>query len=178
MSVYFIGCPHFGHKAIAKYRPWVENSNDNTIKISNDWRLRIKKKDIVMVLGDAAFDDEGIDVIGNLPGRKILIKGNHDDMVSTAKQMEVFEEIHGMLKYKAMWLTHCPIHPDELRGKPNLHAHVHVKSIKKRGLFKSEQLDRRYLNACVDTVYPGLITGRPYASFLLSLDEVKTYFGR
>jgi calcineurin-like phosphoesterase family protein len=178
MSVFFIGDPHLGHRNIAKFRPFVTDCQDNTDKIVRDWKARVNKRGIVYIMGDAAFTDEALDVISWLPGKKILIKGNHDDMVTTLAQTNVFAEIYGMLKYKGMWLTHSPMHPDELRGKPNVHGHVHSKSIMRRNWYGRKVLDRRYLNTCVDVVYPGQITGKRYYSSLLSLDEVKTYFGR
>lgn len=170
MSVYFIGDPHLGHKNIAKFRSFVETCEDNTEKIVKDWKAQVTKRGIVYVMGDAAFSQEALDVISWLPGKKILIKGNHDDYVSTLAQTNVFAEIHGMLKYKGMWLTHAPMHPAELRGKPNVHGHVHYKSVMKKTWYGSEVLDRRYLNTSVDAIYSD------YGKFLLTLDEVKAYF--
>jgi calcineurin-like phosphoesterase family protein len=137
-----------------------------------DWKKRVHKRGIVYVFGDAAFDDEALDVFSWLPGKKILIKGNHDDMVTTLAQTNVFAEIHGMLKYKGMWFTHAPIHPQELRGKPNVHGHVHSKSVMKKNWLGREVPDPRYLNTCPDVIYP------KYGKFILTLDEVKDYFGR
>jgi calcineurin-like phosphoesterase family protein len=123
-------------------------------------------------MGDAAFDDLALETFALLPGRKILIKGNHDDLVSTDAQANVFEEIHGMLKYKSMWLTHCPMHPDELRGKPNVHAHVHQKSIMRRSWYGKRVLDKRYLNTCVDALFES------HKTLMIDLDSVKSYFGK
>jgi len=169
MSVHFIGDPHLGHRNIAKFRPWVDDTDHNTRIFINQWRFHIRKRDVVFVMGDAAFDDESLDVIGNLVGRKILIKGNHDDFVSTQRQSQVFEEIHGMLRYKGMWLTHCPIHPDEMRGrKCNIHGHVHNKSIMiRKGIFRRLVEDPRYINTCVDKAYPR--TGKIFTS----LDDIR-----
>jgi calcineurin-like phosphoesterase family protein len=172
MSVFFIGDPHLGHNNIAKYRPFVSSSQENTDMIVRSWKEQVHKRGIVYVMGDAAFSDEALDVISWLPGKKILIKGNHDDYVTTLAQTNVFAEIHGMLKYKGMWLTHAPMHPDELRGKPNVHGHVHAKSIMKKTWYGKKVLDPRYLNTCADVVFP------KHGKFLLSLDEVKQYFGK
>jgi calcineurin-like phosphoesterase family protein len=126
-----------------------------------------QKNDLVYVMGDAAFSYEGLAEFGNLAGRKILIKGNHDDLVSTRDQLQFFEEIYSMLKYKGMWLTHCPIHPAELRGKRNIHAHVHQNSIQHGwGIWNTP--DPRYINTCVDVVFPK--TG----SCFLTLDYLKS----
>lgn len=171
MSVYIIGDPHFGHNNIAKFRKFVSSPQDNVQRICDEWKATVRKKDVVYVMGDAAFDDVSLDIYSSLLGRKILIKGNHDDFVSTSAQLNVFEEIHGMLKYKGMWFTHAPIHPDELRGKNNVHGHVHNYSIMKRAWYGAKVLDKRYLNTCPDFVYP------TFGKFILSLDEVKDYFG-
>ena len=55
----------------------------------------------------------------------------------------------GMSKYKdktfgGIFLTHCPIHPNELdyRVSFNIHGHVHENSIK----------DKRYINVCMENV--------------------------
>jgi calcineurin-like phosphoesterase family protein len=170
MSVFVIGDPHFGHRNIAKFRPFVTSPEDNEKKICDEWRKRVHKRGIVYVMGDASFTNTGLDLIASLPGKKILIKGNHDDIVSTNDQMTVFDEIHGMLKYKGMWFSHAPIHPDELRGKPNVHGHVHAQSIMKKTWYGRKVLDPRYLNTCPDFVYP------KWGKFILTLDEVKAYF--
>lgn len=170
MSVYFIGDPHLGHKAISKYRPWVKDTEDNTRIFVARYRQLIKKKDIVFFMGDVAFDDESLRVVGELPGRKILVKGNHDDFVSTSLQKDVFEEIHGIISYKKMWLTHCPIHPDEMRGrKLNIHGHVHMKSIMRRNWYGKKVLDSRYVNTCVDRVVDD--SGGYY--YFTSLEQIK-----
>lgn len=168
MSVYFIGDPHLDHRNIAKYRPWVVSCEHNNTLIRDHWAKTITKRSTVYVMGDAAFSQNGLDIIGNLPGTKILIKGNHDDMVSTIAQSGVFAEIHGMLKYKSMWLTHCPIHPDEMRSrKCNVHGHVHANSIHKRTWYGKRVLDPRYVNTCVDVVYPS--TG----GMFMTLDQIR-----
>lgn len=170
MSVHFLGCAHMGHRNIATFRPFVDSSQANTDLIVRSWKECVHKRDVVYMMGDAAFTEEALDIISWLPGRKILIKGNHDDYVSTRAQANVFEEIYGMLKYKGMWLSHAPIHPDELRGKPNVHAHVHYATVKKTNALGFTSTDKRYFNTCVDVVFPK--TGQ----VMVPLDTVKEYF--
>jgi len=161
MSVYFTSDPHLGHKNIAKFRDYVKDSEDNTRIFLEDYEKLISKNDVVYFLGDVAFDEESLDHLRHLKGRKILIKGNHDDFVPTGLQTQVFEEIYGILKYKSFWLTHCPIHPAEMRGRRgNIHGHVHSETLP----------DDRYLNVCCDNL-------RPYnGSSLISLDQVRNIF--
>ena len=53
-------------------------------RISEDWRIHVGAEDVVLVPGDiswamqlrAALPD--LEAIGQLPGRKVLLKGNHD----------------------------------------------------------------------------------------------------
>lgn len=171
MSVYFTSDPHLGHKNIAKFRKFVTSPEENTQIFIEDWNNRISKNDIVYMLGDVAFTEEALTDLSQLRGRKILIKGNHDDLVSTKLQATVFEEIHGILKYKGFWLTHCPIHPNEMRGKKaNIHGHVHNKSIMKSSLFGRKSLDSRYFNACVDILWPS------YNSMFVSLDQLRSLY--
>lgn len=167
MSVYFVGDLHLGHKNIANMRSFVSSADDNTEKIVKDWRDRVNKRGIVYVMGDAAFSQEALDIISHLPGKKILIKGNHDDSVSTLAQTNVFAEIHGLLKYKGFWLQHSPIHPDELRGKICIHGHVHNATVMKNTWYGKKVIDNRYFNMCPEVIYP------KYGKIILSLDEVK-----
>jgi calcineurin-like phosphoesterase family protein len=174
MSVYFIGDPHLGHRNIAQFRSFVPSTEVNTQMILDEWKSRITKNDLVFVMGDAAFDDFHLELLGELRGRKILIKGNHDDLASFSLQTRVFEEIHGMLRYKKCWLTHCPIHPDEMRRCVlNVHGHVHNQTVrlpqtKLQKFFRRPRVeDPRYINTCVDYVYPR------YGSVFMTLDQVK-----
>lgn len=88
------------------------------------WTDTITKRDIVYVMGDAAFTQGGLDSIGELAGRKLLVRGNHD-LLPTEAYLEVFEEVYGLLAYKGMWLSHAPMHPTELYGRTNVHGHCH-----------------------------------------------------
>ena len=53
-------------------------------KISSDWRERVVETDIVLIPGDISWAmhleaaREDLEAIGRLPGKKILIRGNHD----------------------------------------------------------------------------------------------------
>lgn len=121
--VFFIGDLHFGHENIHKFRPFV-NEYDHRHHLIETWNGTVKKRDIVYVLGDAAFTSEGLDSIGELSGRKVLVRGNHD-LLPTEAYLEHFEQVWGLYKYKGLWLSHAPIHPQELYGRSNVHGHCH-----------------------------------------------------
>lgn len=174
-EVYFCSDLHIGHKNIANFRKEMTSEQNNRDVIKSHWDSIVSKRDLVWVLGDAAFTEEAIDWIGTLSGHKRLVRGNHDDL-PIQSYLKVFEEVYGLVKYKGLWLSHAPIHPDELRGKPNLHGHVHYHSIKEQvtdstgfNVVSSQFDDKRYLNCCVENLMKHL--GRP----LINLREVRNY---
>lgn len=140
----FIADLHMGHKNIWKYRPVFESTLHNDLYFQYILEEVCTKRDTMFFLGDIIFDEIYLEFIKNLPGTKILILGNHcTEYVSTSKLCEVFDEVHGLLKYKEFWLSHAPLHPDELRGKRNVHGHVHTESVN----------DLNYLNVSVDSSF-------------------------
>lgn len=53
-------------------------------KISQDWRERVTQEDLVLLPGDLSWAmqlqdaQQDLDRLGELPGRKVLLRGNHD----------------------------------------------------------------------------------------------------
>ena len=95
MSLYVIGDLHlsFGtDKPMDVFAGW----NNYVEKIEENWKQKVKQEDTVVVAGDISW---GMDLahakddfafIHSLPGRKILLKGNHDYWFSTKKKVEDF----------------------------------------------------------------------------------------
>ncbi len=166
---WFIGDIHAGHKNIANFRKEITSEEHNREVIGESWNKLVTKRDLVWVLGDAAFTQDGLDWIGTLKGEKRLLRGNHDTL-PIQKYLEVFSEVYGILKYKNYWLSHAPIHPDELRGKSNIHGHVHYHNIRQCGDFGCSKDDGRYLNTSVENVR------RTTGECLFSLNQVREYF--
>jgi len=123
-NVYCIGDLHFGHTHIHKFRTQFPSETVHRAYCMEKWIATIGKRDVVFVMGDAAFTQDGLNDIGLLAGRKILIRGNHD-LLPTEAYLKVFEEVYASYLYKGCWLTHIPIHPSELYGRSNIHGHCH-----------------------------------------------------
>jgi len=157
-NVWFTSDLHFGHTNIQKFRLEVESSEHNERRIILDWTSKVTKRDDVYILGDAAFTMESVELFHALPGRKFLVRGNHDEL-DTQVYLKYFNSVYGLKKYKEFWLSHAPIHPNELRGKVNLHGHVHYASIN----------DDRYVNLSVENLW-----NMGYPS-LISLDQVRKH---
>lgn len=164
---------HIGHKNIANFRKEITSEAHNREVIKHFWDKQVTKRDLVWVLGDSAFTEEAIDWIGTLAGEKRLVRGNHD-MCPTTSYLRTFSEVYGLFKYKGMWLSHAPIHPDELRSKNSLHGHTHYHNMKFLGINDECQPiyidDPRYLNCSVENLM------RNWGSPLISLDQVRSYF--
>ena len=160
-NLYFTSDWHVGHKNIQKLRTFVSSEAHNEQLIIRGCR-NLTKRDTLYLLGDICFTEDSLKFVSDLPKcRKILIKGNHD-LVDTRKLLEVFDEVHGHHRTKKYWLNHCPIHPDELRGRWCIHGHVHYATLP----------DERYLNVCPE------YTLDHFGSYLVSLDDVKKCFGQ
>ena len=160
VNTYVISDLHFGHESIARFRN-LSSMEENEERICDGWNDVVKREtDKVWVLGDAAFSIEGLIKIKNLPGRKFLCRGNHDGL-PTAMYVACFEEVYGITKYKksgyhGAWLSHAPIHPNELRGCTNIHGHVHFKDIESDhwapGEDSARVRDPRYKNVCPERI--------------------------
>ena len=166
-NIWFCSDLHFGHKNIQRYRKDVKDECDNRQRIKDDWNEVVGKRDVVYVLGDAAFSMETISDFGELAGLKFLIRGNHDEL-NTSVYLKYFKEVYGIIKYKEFWLSHAPIHPDELRGRRNLHGHVHYHNVQQemKG-FPQQQDDPNYFNCCPENLWPTVNRA------LISLDEIR-----
>ena len=70
--------------------------NNYEEKISQDWRTNVKEEDLVLLPGDFSWEMKlentykDFQFINNLPGKKLLLKGNHDLWWTTLKKMREF----------------------------------------------------------------------------------------
>ena len=121
---YYISDMHFFHKNVTKEGNNFDNRPFNSLAemheyMKEKWNSKITNGDTVYILGDIAMrgtNEELIALVAQLKGRKILVKGNHDD-VSDLRYKNLFEEIcaykevtdHiGQEAYKLV-LSHYPI---------------------------------------------------------------------
>lgn len=128
-NVYFCGDLHWGHRNITKYRKEFSSEAQHRAFTKQKILNKVTKRDKLFLLGDIAFSVDALQDLEDIPCTKILVLGNHDVMESgrpSIRQLcDVFDDIGSLIKYKDLWLSHCPIHPDELRGKGNVHGHTH-----------------------------------------------------
>ena len=103
-----------------------------------EWNKQITNGDTIYILGDMSLrgrNDELISLVARLKGKKILIKGNHDDL-SDYRYKQLFHEICdykeitdciGGTAYKLV-LSHYPIlmWNGQHRGAIHLYGHTHT----------------------------------------------------
>lgn len=97
MSLYAISDLHLSlsaDKPMDVFRGWEDYVN----RIKQNWTRIVGEEDTVVIPGDIswalALDDAAADFafINSLPGKKIILKGNHDLWWSTAKKLREFLE--------------------------------------------------------------------------------------
>ena len=136
---YYISDLHLFHKNAIEFdnRPF-QTLEEMHEAILNNWNERVTNGDMVYILGDLSYrgrNEDLIALVARLKGRKVLVKGNHDD-VSDYRYEQLFhevcdyKEIHdsvGKEKY-GLVLSHYPIFSwkNMGRGKILLYGHTHV----------------------------------------------------
>lgn len=143
-----IGDLHLGHKGIQKYRDGVSSVEENDEKCLDGVLTTCTKRSVLYLHGDIFFTKESLAHLFTLKTyiRDVrLILGNHD--FQHAKPLECLKIISdlgvpviGLKSTKTSWLSHAPMHVDELRGKINIHGHVHKQTINQH----------EYVNVSVD----------------------------
>ncbi len=135
---------HLGHANILKFREGFTSVEEHNEVIFDNLASSVSKRDHLLLLGDVAFTpfwQERVNSIKCL--KKTLIMGNHetDRQVPFQQIVDCYDSIHSMWSKKGCWFTHCPIHPQEFRGRRlNIHGHLHTYDVP----------DNRYVNLCVD----------------------------
>lgn len=65
-------------------------------KIRKNWQEKVKEDDVVLLLGDFSWEMnlentyKDFEFINSLPGRKLLLKGNHDYWWNTLSKMRIY----------------------------------------------------------------------------------------
>ena len=98
MSIYAIGDLHlsFDERVDKPMDIFGENWDEHFEKIKKNWEETVTNEDTVLILGDfswAMYLNDTINdfkYLSNLPGKKLLLKGNHDYWWTTLKSMRSF----------------------------------------------------------------------------------------
>lgn len=134
---------HFLHTNIIGYcdRPFfnVDSMTDALIATLK----KVPADDLILFAGDMAMGnyEKGVELMRVLPGRKILIAGNHDltrdGKCKLAREKNLFEAVVPFLAWQGyqrrmVVVSHYPILvPDSYKNTPvlNYHGHLHEKTL-------------------------------------------------
>ena len=154
---YYISDLHLFHKNVCKEGNNFDNRPFETMKemnnyIKDKWNKKITNADDVYILGDMCWkeNEEAIQFVSTLKGKKHLILGNHDKckdgryaqlFVEITPYKEIKEFINGK-QYRNI-LQHYPImfwnHQHHLKGDEpvNIHFYGHLHQTKEEMVFQS-----------------------------------------
>jgi calcineurin-like phosphoesterase family protein len=123
-KTYLISDSHWGHKHVAEYCNRPDNFEQ---KIKNNWKHLVQPHDIIIHLGDVIFGNRQqlTDILKDLPGTKILVRGNHDKGHSDNFYLVAgFSLVCEKIMIKNYLLSHRPtllLNNDTI----NIHGHFH-----------------------------------------------------
>lgn len=96
MSIYAIGDLHLSFNTDKPMNIFGEKWNNYEEKIKKDWLKKVKENDLVLLPGDFSWSMKledtykDFEYLNSLPGKKILLKGNHDYWWNTVKKMNEY----------------------------------------------------------------------------------------
>lgn len=100
MSIFVIADLHLSFKNPKPMNIFGDNWENHEEKIKQDWLEKVKAEDVVVLPGDFSWamnlEDAILDFayLDALPGKKILLKGNHDYWWTTVTKMRAFLAEH------------------------------------------------------------------------------------
>jgi calcineurin-like phosphoesterase family protein len=144
LPFWVISDTHFSHNPIIDYagRP-----KDHEDLMYERWRETVKPNDFVLHLGDVVFGNGRVfpETFAKLPGKKFLVKGNHDKRKRKFYRRAGFWILEPFTSEFEGYKVHFSHHPQPrmVKRNPNtlnVHGHTH----------ENIQPDKRLINVCVE----------------------------
>ena len=89
---------------------WEASPETRVERIIENWKRTVSDEDLTFILGDIGMQSQiTFDTMKSLTGRKILVRGNHDDVHSwTPEWKSIFEGIYDYVLSNGVLLIHRP----------------------------------------------------------------------
>lgn len=158
-KIFFTSDTHFGHKWLIDFnnRPF-ENEKDMDEILIQNWNKTVPKDGLIFVLGDIGITDDSYirEIFDQLNGKKILIRGNHDEIYSEETLASIFYEIYDMLeiqindtedsKPQNIVLCHFPMFDwnNIYKGAWQLFGHIHTRNLTEFETLKKRLFPMQY----------------------------------
>ena len=124
-KIWLITDTHWNHKMLVDegHRP-----ADFEAQIAKNWRKAVMLQDTVIHLGDVimARSSELFEILTTLPGKKILVRGNHDRESDGWYERNGFSFVAQGILIGGVWLTHAPQVTLPDGAILNVHGHLHA----------------------------------------------------
>lgn len=113
MALFAIGDTHLSlstGKTMNVFSGWTDYEK----RLESNWRRLIREDDTVVIAGDISWCmdlEQGVAdfaFLDSLPGKKLLMKGNHDYWWSTKKKADEFFAKHEFTSLNILLTTHTP----------------------------------------------------------------------
>lgn len=148
----FVSDTHFWHHNICALsnRPWTDVEEMNAALIQN-WNQAVAPDEKVYHLGDFSFGNviKFEEIIQQLNGYKIIIKGNHDRSLARLRELgfdEAYDSLELDVDNNRYFLVHNPSDaPKHGKYRAVLHGHVH-----EEWRYARTPEQKLYINAGVD----------------------------
>lgn len=158
MKTWLYADPHFYHQGVCNFtradgtplRPW-DNADEMSEWMIGEYNKLVHPEDRVYILGDVAMNRKALDrSLPRLMGRKVLVKGNHDED-KLSYYSKYFDDIRAYVVKQGFILTHIPIHPGSMgRWRINIHGHLHSNVVLNDYPGSKKVPDERYVCVSVE----------------------------
>lgn len=142
-KIHFSGCTHFCCEGVIHHEKWRKEKYKNEVNMTDEliveWNSKVGWNDLVIHLGDFGFEgkeEEMFEVVRQLNGTLLLIRGNHDtdaflNGLERLNNVYVADDFGVVLRYEdknlEMFLTHYPVMLDWSERRVSVHSHIHGK---------------------------------------------------
>lgn len=182
LKVYAISDLHLSFDSNKPMGVFGELWNEHYIKIEKNWREKINNEDLVLISGDISWGMKleealkDIEYIHKLPGKKVIIKGNHDYWWSSISKLNaLYDEIYFIQNthYQCGEYAVCGT-----RGWIALDGEEHNESVYKRELIRLEMSLQSAIKAGLCKIivmmhYPPITKYNKCREFLELLEKYK-----
>lgn len=126
--IFVITDTHLGHENIKRY---CNRPDDFESLIECRWKASVTDDDTMIHLGDVSFDKKLVQKLGSWPGRKILLRGNHDERSDSFYMSAGFSLVAETLTLRIQGIRLLFSHRPQFGHDAdiNIHGHQHNLSV-------------------------------------------------
>lgn len=129
MANYYISDLHLRHANVIRLdgRPFA-NMEEMEAEIIRRWNERVTPQDTVYIIGDFCWQtsNEWIDILKQLKGRKVLIRGNHDPKRIDGKLAKMFDDVKDYKEINDNGRRVCMSHFPNMFYNKSYHANTYM----------------------------------------------------